>query len=627
MQNDTYLAHKLQKALDHDNFETREGLKTLFKDNLFVPRYSIPINEERKLALQRLKKIVDKKLISVMDFESNPNRIFTAHEIVGQMDGSAATKMTVQFNLFGGTLLNLGNNALHKQKLKDIDSLKSVGCFGLTELGYGNNAAEMQTTATYNPLTKEFTLNTPNTLSRKYWITNGALHAHYCIVFAKLIINNEDEGIHAFLVPIRDKNLKIKEGVSIWDMGHKIGINGIDNASIGFNNVKISKDALLGNTSSINEKGKFESTIIKKRDRFLYVADRLLSGRLCIASMMIGASKYTLDIAINYANKRLAVGKKGKSDNAIFNFQLYQRSIMPMLAKTFCYNLALNYIKDVFANKIKTTKTEKIILCCGAKAVLAWHNERVASLCRERSGGQGYLSANRMGEAIFGSHSGITAEGDNAVLMQKVSKELLGLEKNKSLTILGHYLYNKIPSFFKQSLVGIKFNKKLKNSIQLKLLKFKKDTILSTLAINLKNVKSKEATVYEEWMYNQSDEIQLLAKSYFDYKVLSICDKYQKNAHKDIQPLIKDIKTLYFLSTIETNMSWYLTNGVLSRNEAKRITKLSKKYCKTISQKALLICKAFGIPDHMKLAPMYNDIENFNSFDNRGELIKESRNW
>ena len=74
-------------------------------------------------------------------------------------------------------------------------------------------------------------------------------------------------------------------------------------------------------------------------------------------------------------------------------------------------------------------------------------------------------------------------------------------------------------------------------------------------------------------------------------------------------------------------MSWYLTNGVLSRNEAKRITKLSKKYCKIISQKALLICKAFGIPDHMKLAPMYNDIESFNSFDNRGELIKESRNW
>ena len=76
----------------------------------------------------------------------------------------------------------------------------------------------------------------------------------------------------------------------------------------------------------------FNSKINKKRDRFLYVADRLLSGRLCIASMMIGASKYTLDLAINYANKRLAVGPDGKSNNPIFNFQFYGNMGDPRLA-------------------------------------------------------------------------------------------------------------------------------------------------------------------------------------------------------------------------------------------------------------------------------------------------------
>ena len=44
-------------------------------------------------------------------------------------------------------------------------------------------------------------------------------------------------------------------------MGHKIGINGIDNASIGFNNVKVPKDSLLGDTSSIDNQGNFESKI------------------------------------------------------------------------------------------------------------------------------------------------------------------------------------------------------------------------------------------------------------------------------------------------------------------------------------------------------------------------------
>jgi acyl-CoA oxidase len=50
-----------------------------------------------------------------------------------------------------------------------------------------------------------------------------------------------------------------------------------------------------------------------------------------------------------------------------------------------------------------------------------------AVCCRERCGGQGYLSVNRFGELMGFAHAGMTAEGDNRVLMQKVAKELLGM--------------------------------------------------------------------------------------------------------------------------------------------------------------------------------------------------------
>ena len=59
------------------------------------------------------------------------------------------TRMTVQFNLFGGTVLRLGTER-HHHLLDGIDNLEEVGCFGLTELGYGNNAVEMETTAVYD---------------------------------------------------------------------------------------------------------------------------------------------------------------------------------------------------------------------------------------------------------------------------------------------------------------------------------------------------------------------------------------------------------------------------------------------------------------------------------------------
>ena len=43
-----------------------------------------------------------------------------------------------------------------KQSIQGIDNLNDIGCFGLTELGYGNNAVEMETTATYDNETKGF---------------------------------------------------------------------------------------------------------------------------------------------------------------------------------------------------------------------------------------------------------------------------------------------------------------------------------------------------------------------------------------------------------------------------------------------------------------------------------------
>ena len=69
-----------------------------------------------------------------------------------------------------------------------------MGCFGLTELGYGNNAVQMETTVTYDKETKEFIVNTPTPLAQKYWITNGACHAHHIVVFSQLYIDGVNQG-------------------------------------------------------------------------------------------------------------------------------------------------------------------------------------------------------------------------------------------------------------------------------------------------------------------------------------------------------------------------------------------------------------------------------------------------
>lgn len=109
---------KMTKFLDHDNHVKREEFRKLIsQDPLFIPKYNISLEEERSIALERLKKLCSQGFISVLDFKNNPLWIFAAHELAAVVDGSMATKMTVQFNLFGGTVLKLGTDRHHKNLL------------------------------------------------------------------------------------------------------------------------------------------------------------------------------------------------------------------------------------------------------------------------------------------------------------------------------------------------------------------------------------------------------------------------------------------------------------------------------------------------------------------------------
>ena len=225
---------QMKKWVDHDCLEMRAELREFLKQDLFVGRYHDSLEDMRALALKRLKKLCEKpgRFVSVRDFETDPRRIFAAHEITCQVDGSFATKLTVQFNLFGGTVLKLGTER-HHYILDKIDAVQEVGCFALTELGYGNNAVKLETTAKWDAKKGEFIIDTPTPLAQKYWITNG-LDSHWSVVFAQTEVMGKFEGVQAFLVRIRDEKLRPMPGVTINDMGRKMGQNGVDNGKVEF---------------------------------------------------------------------------------------------------------------------------------------------------------------------------------------------------------------------------------------------------------------------------------------------------------------------------------------------------------------------------------------------------------
>jgi len=171
-------------------------------------------------------------------------------------DPALATLFGVHFFLFGVSLLKLGTQKHIDQYLDKADQLEIIGCCMFTEIGHGSSPL-FETTATYNRERRGFVINTPSLTAQKCWIGGGARNATHGVLFAQLIIDGKEYGIHPFIVQLRGRNGVNKPGVTTTDLGPKMGLDGVDNGIIHFDHVFVPYDALLDHYCEINHEGQY----------------------------------------------------------------------------------------------------------------------------------------------------------------------------------------------------------------------------------------------------------------------------------------------------------------------------------------------------------------------------------
>ncbi|RYZ66228.1 MAG: acyl-CoA oxidase, partial [Proteobacteria bacterium] len=231
----------LAAAFDGADADVRRRVRA-FLDDPELRAYGLGTPEYRALILEWTRKFAAQGFGSIAFpgvLETGDLRAFTVvFETLALGDLSLLIKCGVQFGLFGGSLLLLGT-ARHHALLADVAAAKTLGCFAMSEVGHGSNVAALETTATYDAATREFVIHTPSESARKDWIGSAAEHARFATVFANLEVGGERHGVHALLVPIRNEAGEPLEGVRTGDSGHKMGLNGVDNGRLWFDQVRI----------------------------------------------------------------------------------------------------------------------------------------------------------------------------------------------------------------------------------------------------------------------------------------------------------------------------------------------------------------------------------------------------
>lgn len=602
------------------------------EDLHYVPGLSM--EEHRERVLKQLSVLVENGAIqrafpaSVGGGENNGGNLAAFQELVFA-DPSLQIKSGVQWGLFAAAIQHLGTEKHHLKWLPDAISLALPGAFAMTETGHGSDVSSIATTATYDETTEEFVINTPFRGAWKDYLGNAALHGKACVLFAQLITQGENHGVHAFFVPIRDDDGEFLPGVGGDDDGYKGGLNGIDNGRLHFTGVRIPRENLLNRYGDVEADGTYTSPIPSKGRRFFTMLSTLVQGRVSLDGAATNAMKLALNIAVRYGSERRQFEGANGEETVLLDYQTHQRRLLPRLAQTYAMTFAgddlLVAFDGVFSGKTDSEEHRQDLetLAAAFKAMSTWAALDTLQAAREACGGQGFMAENRLVGLRQDLDIYATFEGDNTVMLQLVGKRLLQDYAAQFKGVDTFELAKHVASDLGGRVVNRSGLRRLAQNVsdlgstarsvgqlrdpdtQRELLTERVEGMIAEIANKLreagKQSKAEQARVFNENQY----QLVEAAKAHAELLQWEAFTTHLSTfAEGDTRTVLTWLRDLFGLTTIEKHAAWYLMNGSLSAQRAEAVTSYIDRLLARLRPYALDLVDAFALSPALVRAPI-----------------------
>ena len=614
---DFYSAKEIDTLLKGEHAKVVDHFREVTKAAIF--KWEIHRNKEefREVVLRQVKFLADKGFGAM----AYPERYGGSADMEGYahifenmmfVDGSLTIKFGVQFGLFGGSIQKLGTKKHQDEYLKPTGTADLLGCFAMTETGHGSNVRGIKTTATYDKKTDSIIIHTPGKNDNKEYIGN-ALHAKMASVFAQLIVDGKNEGVHAILVPLRNENHETLPGITVEDNGYKLGLNGVDNGKIWFNQVSVPRGNLLNKYGDITEDGSYHSDIKNANKRFFTMLGTLIGGRICVARAGVGGAKMALAVAIKYALKRRQFNDSIKvQEDLLMDYPSHQLRLTPLVANAYVYHIALDKMMEVYCDETQPDKRKVETQVAGLKSIITWYANDAIQECREACGGKGYLIENRIADLKGDVDIFTTFEGDNTVLMQLAAKgvlsdfkaefnsagfasvlKILGIQISDKLTTINPVYSNKVD---KDHLYNPKFHKHAFD--------YRTRRLTYTLAMRIRDYIKKGVPSYQAFLKVQT-HLLALGKAYSCELAYTIFSDFVATIENEKnRQLFEKLGTLHALHAISNDASWFLEQGYIGSSKSKAIRLRVERLCTELRPHIGVLVDGFGIPEHCMTAPI-----------------------